>query len=148
MDYLQSTYSQILLLLRCVGFGALLAAAYEVLRFLRLLFCPRRSAFVWDVSFGALAGTSAFLFDLLYCDGEIRAFVLLAQCAGFLIWYVLSAAALRRRTDCFPAVLRRAAARFALPLMRAERLASAWADAGRKKCGNFLKKLQKNINSS
>ena len=133
MEYLQSIGSQITLFWRSVGFGFLLGVGYDLLRFVRLMIGGRRRLAFWDVLFGAAAGLCTFIYDLIYADGTLRVFVLLAQCAGFAVWYALAAAAVRRRLDRLPRAIRRCGACLCRPLARAERfLRRKQADGGRK----------------
>ena len=122
MEYLQSIRAQTAAFLGTVGFGFLLGAAYDLLRFVRLLTRSRRIA-VWDVGFGAFAGAALFLFSLTCCGGKVRVHLLAAACVGFAVWYFFAGVPLRAASDGAVRALHRAAACVRRAFSRVEKYA-------------------------
>ncbi len=117
MAYLQSIRAQTVVFFWTVGFGFLLGAAYDILRFVRLLTDARRFA-AWDVGFGAASGAAAFLFLLTQNGGKVRVYLLAAIALGFFAWYCGFGRQLRAATDSLLRGVRRAAERIRRPFTR------------------------------
>ncbi len=147
MAYLQSIGTQTAIFLRTVGFAFLLGAAYDLLRFVRMLTRSRRIA-AWDVGFGAFAGVAAFLFALTQNGGKVRVHLLAAMGVGFGVWYFFASKPVRAATDAALRAVRSAVSAVRRPIAY---LALRFAQKRNNLCfflKKTVKKLQKNEKSS
>lgn len=83
-----SVAEQTWMFLASVALGAALGACYDVFRILRIAF-PHRSAAVVaeDILFFALCAAATFCFLLAAGDGQLRAFVLIGEAIGGILYY-------------------------------------------------------------
>ena len=96
MAYLQTLGGQVGIFCRMAGFGFLLGIGYDAVRLLRVLLTRGRGTILWDIVYGILAAVCTFLFDLTQNGGELRLYILLAECLGFLVWYICAGIPMRR----------------------------------------------------
>ena len=69
--------------------GILFGAVYDVLRFFRLIFPGKWSAFVFDLLFFIIISPAMFLLLLSYNNGQVRVFYFTATFLGFIV-YILT----------------------------------------------------------
>lgn len=86
--YIQGMAQQTQVFLLCVGFGFVLGAVYDVVRFFRKsLFNEYKSVVVQDISYFVICTVATFFFMLCVNDGELRMYPYLGISAGFFVWY-------------------------------------------------------------
>jgi len=98
MDYLPDLADQTRLFLLSLGFGFALGVLYDVFRVLRLAVAEHRRGFLiaWDIIYSLCCTALSFFFFLTVGDGALRAYGLLGEILGWLIYYVsFGAVALR-----------------------------------------------------
>ena len=72
-----------------VLFGGVAGCFYDAFRIVRFAFNFGKTAiFIQDIIFFTVCGVFAFLFMLTFTAGQIRAFVLMAQALGFIVYYL------------------------------------------------------------
>ena len=82
-----SLADQTVYFLASIAMGAALAAVYDVLRALRMLMRAGRAAvLVTDILFFAFCGVATSLFALPFNKGNVRAFIVFGEAAGFLAY--------------------------------------------------------------
>lgn len=85
--YTLSIAFQTRVFLLALGFGFLLGILYDVFRTVRLLLGGRRFLFFQDVLYLVTITVATFIFNLVVNEGRMRAYSLLGQAIGFLIYY-------------------------------------------------------------
>ena len=82
-----SLSDQTLYFIASIALGAVLAAAYDLVRAARMLLrAGRMHVFLSDVVFFAVCGVVTSLFALPFNKGDVRAFVLFGEAVGFLAY--------------------------------------------------------------
>ena len=72
--------------------GAALGVVYDFFRVLRIIFpfvSKKAILCISDIIFMLICGTSVFVFDLMFCRGQLRFFCLVGASLGFIL-YILS----------------------------------------------------------
>ncbi len=88
MEYIHGLDFQTRLFFQSVGFGFLLGILYDVFRFVRILISEKRAFIIFmDMLYFTLCGFLIFCFALVLDNGEIRAYLLVGNLAGWLICY-------------------------------------------------------------
>lgn len=86
--YIQGMAQQTQVFMLSTGFGFLLGAVYDVIRFIRKIISPGSTATViQDIIFFIICTFSVFAFLLCVDDGRFRLYPYLGMAAGFFIWY-------------------------------------------------------------
>ena len=86
--YIQGMAQQTQVFLLCAGFGFLLGAVYDVIRFIRKIFIKSVKSVVFqDILFFSVCTVSAFFFMLCVDDGRLRLYPYMGMLLGFLIWF-------------------------------------------------------------
>lgn len=86
--YIQGMAQQTQVFLLCVGFGFIMGAVYDVVRFLRKsFFCGYKAVVVQDILFFIICTLATFIFMLCTNDGELRMYPYLGCLGGFFVWY-------------------------------------------------------------
>lgn len=86
--YILSLANQTRLFLLSLGFGFSAAALYDVFRCIRAVFGNKRPAYiVTDILYLITLSFLNFLFFLAFNEGEIRAFALLGELFGLIIYF-------------------------------------------------------------
>lgn len=89
MTYLIGMGEQAKIFLLSLGFGFFIGILYDVVRLFRILLGNGKKSFlVLDVFYMLFASTLTFLFLLTQTGGSVRAYVLLGELLGFLIYFV------------------------------------------------------------
>ena len=82
-----SLSDQTVYFLASIALGAVLAAAYDLLRALRMLLRSGRGAvMVMDILFFALCGVITSMFALPFNKGNVRGFIVFGEAGGFLAY--------------------------------------------------------------
>jgi len=135
MDYLPNIAAQTRQFLLCLGFGFALGILYDLFRIIRLLTNKTGTAalLIQDILYCLLCTGFTFFFLLSACDGALRAYAVLGEILGWLIYYVSFGTVALKSSEWLVRALRRAArtlARWiAAPFLRllhlAEKIAAA-----------------------
>lgn len=89
MTYILNMGEQTKIFALSLGFGFLIGIFYDVLRLFRLLCSNSKKVFmVFDLLYTLAAAIATFLFLLTVTGGSVRAYVLLGELLGFLIYFV------------------------------------------------------------
>lgn len=89
MTYILNMGEQSKIFALSLGFGFLIGIFYDVLRLFRLLCSDSKKVFfVFDLVYTVAAAVATFLFLLTVTGGSVRAYVLLGELLGFLIYFV------------------------------------------------------------
>jgi len=79
---------QFLIFLRAIVVGAVIMNVYDMFRILRLAFSHRDwIVFLEDICFFVLTGLITWNYLLISCRGELRAFVIVGELIGAVLWF-------------------------------------------------------------
>ncbi len=86
--YIQGMAQQTQVFMLSVGFGFLLGAVYDIVRFVRAVFSRSHTAvIIQDILFSLICTLLSFFFLLCIDDGKLRMYPYLGMIMGFVIWY-------------------------------------------------------------
>jgi len=111
MDYLPNLAAQTRQFLLCLGFGFALGILYDVFRVVRLLTnkAGKIALLAQDILYCLLCTGFTFFFLLSIGDGVLRAYAVLGEILGWLIYYVSFGTVALRSSEWLVRALRRAA---------------------------------------
>ncbi|MBQ7541092.1 MAG: spore cortex biosynthesis protein YabQ [Clostridia bacterium] len=145
MEYLTSMHAQAAVFLKTVGFGFLWGIGYDLLRLLRRITVPDRSAAPWDIAFGAASAYITFLYGLTQNGGRVRVHLLAAQCLGFLVWTTAAGVPFRRTVSRSLRRFDRLRGRLSV---RTARIAAAWSSKTQNMKERFKQEIKKVVKRS
>lgn len=140
MTYILSMQEQLLLFGKSLGFGFLVGIGYDLFALLRLLLCKGKGLAAWEIGYAFTAAVCSFLFDLTLNGGDLRLYMLAAECLGFSLWYFAAGVPFRRGVQGTIRFCGKAAQKMAEPLQRVSRKVQNMEQCGKIKLKKVLKK--------
>lgn len=140
MTYIFSMNEQLLLFCKSLGFGFLVGVGYDVFALFRVLFSRGRGLVVWEIGYAFLAAVCSFLFDLTLNGGNLRLYMLTAECVGFALWYFVAGVPIRMGVHRLLRLANKTAQKIARPLGAMSQKAEIRAETEKIKLKKMLKK--------
>lgn len=140
MTYILSMDEQLLLFCKSLGFGFLMGVGYDVFGLLRLVLSRGKGLVVWEIAYAFVAAVCSFLFDLTLNGGNLRLYMLAAECLGFALWYFVAGVPFRLGVRRILRYADRAARKIARPADALYRKVQSRAQCEKIKLKKVLKK--------
>lgn len=140
MTYILSMQEQLVLFCKSLGFGFLVGIGYDLFALFRLLLSKGKGLAAWEIGYALLAAVCSFLFDLTLNGGDLRLYMLAAECLGFALWYFAAGVPFRCGVRSAIRFCGRTAQKISVPLRRISQRVQNVEESGKIKIKKVLKK--------